>query len=110
MHSALDCSPACDCPIAPEGRPRPAAQPALAAARDGPALGPGPRTTRSTSELERLVDLAAKLGVGLGERLAEVGQRVADGAGVLDVEDGALTLLKVERGKDGLGLLWSGSM
>jgi len=39
IHSALDCSPACDCPIAPEGQPRPAAQPALAAVRDGPALG-----------------------------------------------------------------------
>jgi two-component SAPR family response regulator len=47
--------------------------------------------------LERLVDLAAKLGVGLGKRLAEVWQGVQDGAGVLKVEDDALALLQVDQ-------------
>lgn len=54
---------------------------------------------RSISTLRRkegVVDLAAELGVGGGEGLAEVGQPVEDGAGVVEVEPGSLAAVIVE--------------
>jgi hypothetical protein len=47
-------------------------------------------------EAEGVVDLAAELGVGGGEGLAEVGQPVEDGAGVVEVEPGSLAAVVVE--------------
>jgi hypothetical protein len=47
-------------------------------------------------EAEGVVDATAELRVGGRERLAQVGQAVEDGAGVVDVEPGSLAPILVE--------------
>jgi hypothetical protein len=56
------------------------------------------------SQAEGLVDGVAQLRIGLGERLGEVGQRVEDSAGFLDV-DRLLLLGLGELRESGLDLL-----
>jgi hypothetical protein len=49
-------------------------------------------------EPERLEDATPKLGIGRGERFAEVGERVEDLAGVVEVERGVCSASVVKLG------------